>query len=232
MGFVSLFCWFNLPAIKQLLLGNSMIDQATLITYLAVLLGFVFIPGPAVLLTLAKATSSGSRAGIATGLGIALGDLVHTFMAVVGISAVIMTSALLFNIVKFIGVAYLVYLGVREIFSKSEGSLVRTTSKTTSKQAFKQAVILEVFNPKSAMFFLAFLPQFVNPANGSVSSQVFILGVLFILMGLLSTITVSISAGKVSAYLKSKPTILKWQNKVIGSIYCSLGLRLALQDRT
>ncbi|MEM8755273.1 MAG: LysE family transporter, partial [Pseudomonadota bacterium] len=88
-----------------------MIDQTTLATYLAILLGFVFLPGPAVLLTLARSSASGSRAGIATGLGIAVGDMVHTIMAVIGVSAIIYASAFLFTLIKYLGAAYLIYLG-------------------------------------------------------------------------------------------------------------------------
>ena len=99
-----------------------MIDQTTLVTYLAVLLGFVFMPGPAVLMTLARASSSGTRIGIATALGIAVGDFVHTVMAVVGMSAVILASAFLFSLIKYLGAAYLVYLGLRAIFEKTESN--------------------------------------------------------------------------------------------------------------
>ena len=208
-----------------------MIDQQTLITYLAILLGFVFIPGPAVLLTLARATSSGTRVGIATALGIAAGDLVHTAMAVIGISAIVMTSALMFTLVKYIGAAYLVYLGIRAFREKFDGSAVQPSIRMTSNEAFRQAILAEVLNPKSAMFFLAFLPQFVKPENGMVSVQLIVLGVLFVMMGLISTIVVAMSAGSVSRYLHKSPTIVRWQGKVVGSIYCGLGLRLALQER-
>ena len=91
-----------------------MVDTTTLITYGAIVLGFVFIPGPATLLTVTRAVSSGTKVGIATGTGIAAGDVVHTFMAIVGISAIIAASAMLFNIIKYIGAAYLVYLGIRQ----------------------------------------------------------------------------------------------------------------------
>lgn len=96
-----------------------MVDPATLITYVAVVLGFVFIPGPATILTVARATSSGVRVGIATGAEIAAGDLVHTVMAIVGISAIIAASAVLFSIIKYLGAAYLVFLGIRAILEKS-----------------------------------------------------------------------------------------------------------------
>lgn len=208
-----------------------MIDQTTLLTYLAILLGFVFIPGPAVILTLARATGSGTRVGLATGLGIAAGDLVHTAMTVLGLSAVIFASAFMFSLIKYLGAAYLVYLGIIMIFDRRQTGLQREAVQITPRLAFRQAVIAEVLNPKSALFFLAFLPQFVQPENGLVPLQLTVLGVLFVAMGLLSTVTVAISAGSVSGFLRSNPFVLRWQNTAIGAIYCALGLRLALQER-
>ena len=208
-----------------------MIDQTTLIAYLAILTGFVFLPGPAVVLTLARATASGTRVGLATGFGIAVGDLVHTAMAVLGLSAVILTSAFLFNVIKYLGAAYLVYLGVRAILDKSPLMTGTATPAITAPQAFRQAVLAEVLNPKSAMFFLAFLPQFVRPENGAVALQLLILGVLFVAMGLVTTIIVAICSGGVGRFLRRHPAVQRWQNKVVGGIYCVLGLRLAFEQR-
>lgn len=208
-----------------------MVDQTVLITYVLIVLGFVFIPGPATLLTVARATSSGTRVGLATGAGIALGDVLHTIMAIVGISAIIATSALLFSIVKYLGAAYLVYLGVRAILEKAPVVPGAHALQLTPAKAFRQGVLAEVLNPKSALFFLAFLPQFVQPENGSVLLQLTILGLVFVLLGLLSTLIFAMCAGQLGAYLRRNPTVLKWQGKVVGSIYCALGLRLALQER-
>ncbi|MEO1200615.1 MAG: LysE family translocator [Pseudomonadota bacterium] len=208
-----------------------MIDPATLITYLLVLLGFVFIPGPAVLLTVARATSSGTKAGLATGLGIAVGDLIHTMLAVIGLSAIILASATLFTIIKYLGAAYLIYLGIRAILERAPAGLDIVSPRFTAGRAFRQAVILEVLNPKSALFFLAFLPQFVVPENGMVALQLTTLGILFVLMGLLSTVVFALGAGGIGTFLRHNPVVLRWQGKVVGSIYCALGVRLALQER-
>lgn len=208
-----------------------MIDQTTLFTYLAILLGFVFIPGPAVILTLARATSSGTKVGIATGLGIAVGDVIHTVMTVVGLSAILLTSAFAFNLVKYLGAAYLVYLGIRAIMEKTEIASLNRAQLVTAPQAFKQAVLAEVLNPKSAMFFLAFLPQFVRPENGAVAIQLTILGLLFVAMGLLSTVAVALFSGGVGTFLRKNPAVRRWQGKFVGGIYCALGLRLALQEK-
>ncbi|WP_136657702.1 LysE family translocator [Nitratireductor sp. XY-223] len=208
-----------------------MIDQTTLITYLAVLLGFVFIPGPAVLLTLARASSGGTRVGIATGLGIAVGDIIHTAMVVLGLSAVILASAFLFNLVKYLGAAYLIYLGIRAILERPHDPHLSAAPRMTPARALRQAILAEVLNPKSAMFFLAFLPQFVNPANGAVALQLTILGVLFVALGLLSTVVVAVSAGSVGSFLRRNPGIFRWQGKFTGTIFCALGVRLALQEK-
>jgi threonine/homoserine/homoserine lactone efflux protein len=209
-----------------------MIDHSTLITYLAVLTGFVFIPGPAVLMTLARSASSGTRVGVATGIGIAVGDLAHTVMAVLGLSAILLASAVLFNIIKYIGAAYLVYLGIKAILERTERpSDLRSAPAMTVPRAFRQAVLAEILNPKSAIFFLAFLPQFVQTQKGAVPLQLTILGTLFIVMGLVSTMIFAIGAGRIGGFLRKNSAIARWQGKVVGAIYCALGIRLALQDR-
>lgn len=208
-----------------------MIDLTTLATYVVIVTGFVFIPGPATLLTVARATTSGTRVGIATGAGIAAGDLVHTLMAVVGLSAIIATSALLFSLVKYAGAAYLVYLGIRALFERTSADLGQGTLPIAAGRAFRQAILAEVLNPKTALFFLAFLPQFVDPANGSIALQLTTLGVLFVVLGLVSTVIFAVGAGSLGRFLRRHPLVLKWQGKVVGSIYCALGARLALQER-
>ncbi|MBV6658708.1 MAG: LysE family translocator [Devosiaceae bacterium] len=208
-----------------------MVEPATLLTYCLVVLGFVFIPGPATILTVARATSSGTRVGLATASGIAVGDLIHTAMAVIGISAVIMASAFLFTLIKYLGAAYLVYLGIRAILDRSVPDMGATAPALTARTAFHQAIVAEVLNPKTALFFLAFLPQFVDPANGLIALQLTIFGVVLVLLGLLSTVVFALSAGSLGAFLRRNPTVLKWQGKVVGGIYCALGVRLALQER-
>ena len=208
-----------------------MIDPAILLTYAIVVLGFVFIPGPATLLTIARATTSGTRVGIATGAGITAGDILHTAMAVIGLSAIIAAAATLFTIVKYLGAAYLVYLGLRAIFERADTDLGQGRLPITAPQAFRQAILAEVLNPKTALFFLAFLPQFVVPENGFVMVQLTLLGVIFALLGFVSTIVYSVAAGGLGAFLRRNPTVLRWQGKVVGGIYCALGLRLALQER-
>ncbi len=208
-----------------------MIDQATLITYILIVLGFVFIPGPATILTVARATTSGTRVGIATGLGIAVGDLIHTALAVIGISAIILASAFLFSVIKYLGAAYLVYLGIKALLEKMPAATNSRTIVISAPTAFRQAILAEVLNPKTALFFLAFLPQFVNPENGSVMLQLTTLGVILVFLGLFSTVVFALTAGKVGSFLRRNPSVLRWQSKIVGSVYCALGVRLAFQER-
>ena len=208
-----------------------MIDTATLVTYVAIVTGFVFIPGPATLLTIARATSSGARVGIATGAGIAAGDVIHTVMAIVGISAIIAASAVWFSVIKYAGAAYLVFLGVQAILTRAPIDPTAGMLPITASTAFRQAVLAEVLNPKTALFFLAFLPQFVDPNKGPVALQLALLGVIFVFLGLVSTVVFAISAGSLGTFLRKNPTVLKWQGRIVGSIYCALGVRLALQER-
>ena len=207
------------------------IDLTTLITYVAIVTGFVFIPGPATVLTVARATTSGTKVGIATGLGIAVGDIIHTAMAVLGISALLLTSAFLFTVVKYLGAAYLIYLGIRAIMEKVPVNTEALAPPLTPSVAFKQAILAELLNPKTALFFLAFLPQFVEPENGLVFLQLTVLGLILVVLGLTSTIFFAVTSCSVGGFLRRNPAVLRWQGKVVGAIYCALGLRLALQER-
>jgi threonine/homoserine/homoserine lactone efflux protein len=208
-----------------------MVHLQTLLTYAVVVLGLFLIPGPAVLLVLGRASTGGRRVGIATGLGIASGDLLHTLFATVGLSAILMTSALAFSIVKYAGVAYLAYLGVRAIIEKGSDLQIGTPRLAAAGPAYRQAVLAELLNPKTAMFFLAFLPQFVHPAHGLVTLQLATLGLVFALMSAGYTALIACVAGQFSQWLARHRRIGRWQGKLIGSIYLMLGLRLALQTR-
>lgn len=208
-----------------------MIDLSTLITYMIVVLGLFLIPGPAVLLTVARAASGGPRIGVATGFGVAAGDLVHTIMATIGLSAILMTSSLAFSIVKYAGVAYLIYLGIRALIEKTEPFGLPTARPITAGTAFRQAMLAETLNPKTALFFLAFLPQFVNPQNGSPVLQLATLGIVFVLMSAAYTALIALGAGSLTGFLRRNAGIWRWQGKVVGAIYIGLGLRLAMQDR-
>jgi len=205
-----------------------MIDPATLVAYVLVVLGLFLIPGPAVLLVLARAMSGGRRVGIATGLGIALGDLVHATMATFGLSAVLMTSATAFSIVKYAGAGYLIYLGIRAFFEKPRGLEFPTARTVEARYAFRQAILTEVLNPKTALFFLAFLPQFVDVSRGGVGTQILGLGLVFMLLGTITDGLYAVTAGTAAAWLRGSPRLLSSGRWVSGGMYVGLGLAAAL----
>ena len=208
-----------------------MISHDVLTTYLIVVLGLMIIPGPATLLTLARLVSGGRRAGMATGLGIAAGDFVHATMATFGLSALLATSALAFQAVKYAGVAYLVYLGIKAFLEKSGSLDLPAAQMVSPMQAFRQGLFTEILNPKTALFFLAFLPQFIHPESGSVIVQFSLLGIIFVGLSICVTSVLAIAAGSVRGWLGRNRSIGRWQGKVIGSIYMALGVRLAFQQQ-
>lgn len=206
-------------------------DSATLLTYAIIVAGYAALPGPSVLLTIARSISSGTRAGIATSLGIALGDLIHTTLAVLGVSAILFASAVAFSLMKYLGAAYLIYLGFKAFREPASSLELPAEARISPKQALKQGLLCEALNPKSALFFLAFLPQFVRLEAGSVTSQLLVLGLTFVVIGIAVTASYALAAGRVGAFLRRSPGAAKWQNKFAGGIYCTLGLHLVLQER-
>ena len=210
-----------------------MLDLSTLGTFVAVVLGLFLIPGPAVLLVLTRTVHGGRKAGILTGLGIAVGDFIHTLGASVGLSALLMTSALAFNAVKFVGAGYLIYLGVRALREKQAGanSPAPALPPVSGSKAFFQAIPAEVLNPKTALFFLAFLPQFVHPEHGSTFLQFATLGLIFVGMSALYTTLIVLTIRPLGKFVKRLTWLTRWQNKLIGVLFISLGLRVATQTR-
>lgn len=208
-----------------------MIDLKTLVTFMGIVIGLFLIPGPAVLLTLGRTLAGGLRAGLLTGLGIALGDIIHVMFSVLGLSAILMTSAVAFQVVKFAGVAYLIYLGVRSLLEKPHDLTVPQVKSVSSRQAFQQGLLTELLNPKTALFFLAFLPQFTHPERGAIPVQLLTLGIVFVILSVLYTSVVALGSHQAGSWLKRHPAVGRWQGKVVGSIYLLLGARLALQHR-
>jgi threonine/homoserine/homoserine lactone efflux protein len=208
-----------------------MIDSHTLLTYVAVVFGLFLIPGPAVLLVLAQATTGGRSVGMACGAGIACGDLLHTVLATVGLSAILMTSAVAFSIVKYAGVIYLLYLGIRALKDGGVDLQFAAARRVTPSLAFRQAILAEVLNPKTALFFLAFLPQFVRPEHGMAVLQFAMLGLIFAAMSIVYTVLLAIGASKVGGWLRRHRGIGRWQGRVVGTIYLALGARLAFQQQ-
>ncbi len=208
-----------------------MFELAPLLTYVAVVIGLFLIPGPAVLLVITRTVQGGRKVGVATGLGVACGDLVHTLCAALGLSAILMTSATAFNAVKWAGACYLIYLGVRAFMAKSSAYGRAELPAVTPPQAFFQAVGAEVLNPKTAIFFLAFLPQFVHPESGSSLVQFAVLGLLFSALSAVYTSLISLAIRPLSRAIKGLARLRRWEGKIIGSLFVGLGVKIAFQQR-
>ena len=163
-----------------------------MLSFIAIVLLLFLIPGPAVIITITQTLKSGKKNGIYTALGIGLGDLVHTLAAVLGLSAILMKSATAFEVVKYIGVAYLVYLGIQMLLTKPKKIEQPTVEQSPASTSFRQGFLAEILNPKTALFFLAFLPQFVQHNEQSVTSQLLTLGITFVVMSALYTILLAV----------------------------------------
>lgn len=185
-------------------------------------------PGNDMLYVATRSTSQGVKAGIVSALGIGVGCMVHIFAAVVGLSALIAQSAVAFIIIKYIGAGYLVYLGMRSIISKTQAFNVTAKKEELSySRMFWQGVITNVLNPKVALFFLAFLPQFIDITAKHAWPQILFLGSWFDIGGTLINILVAVLFGKIGGWFSRSAWFQKWQNKVTGAILIGLGIKVA-----
>ena len=207
-------------------------DFSTLLAYVIVVILLFLIPGPAVLLTITRTVQNGRKGGIMAGLGIATGDFLHTLFATVGLSTILMTSALAFNFIKYAGAVYLLYLGIREMTSKPSEPRLPKVKSTGAIKSFVTATVAEVLNPKTALFFLAFLPQFVHLERGHVATQFLILGAVFVSLSVMYTtsIVLGVSAlGKMAKRTTWISRLSRLSGKFVGAIYIGLGLKVAFQ---
>jgi threonine/homoserine/homoserine lactone efflux protein len=179
-----------------------------------------------VLYIVVQSAEQGRRVGLASVAGIHLGTLVHVAAAVAGLSALIVASAVAFSMVKYAGAAYLVYLGVRKLLEREPVALQRR--RVPLRRAFTRGIVVNVLNPKTALFFLAFLPQFVDADRGGVWSQALALGLVFVALGLVSDSLYALVAGTVGELLRRRRTFLQYGS---GVVYIGLGTIAALAKR-
>jgi threonine/homoserine/homoserine lactone efflux protein len=199
----------------------------TLSLFLLAALGLLFIPGPAVLFVMTRSVDQGRRGGAISSLGIGAADLIHTTAAAFGLSALLLTSALAFTVVKYLGAAYLIYLGIRTLLRRGDPRLTERAEPKTLPRMFLQGMVVELLNPKTALFFLAFLPQFVDPARGTVTLQFLLFGSLYAVLGFCSLTVYGLVAGTTATLLKGSTHFQRLQRYVTGSIYIALGLTAA-----
>lgn len=207
-----------------------MTDPASFSIFLAAVAVITVTPGPDTFYVLGRSLEQGRLAGIVSALGILVGNLGHTTAAAVGLSALLMTSAIAFNMVKYVGAAYLIYLGVQAILSRDRTHTLPTTPPAGLPKVFGQAVLTNLLNPKAALFFLAFIPQFINPAAGPAALQTLLLGGIVAATSSLWLALIGALVATAGQNLRRSPRMVAIQQWVTGSLFIGLGLRLAIAD--
>ena len=215
-----------------------MFDSARFLLFLTAALLLAIAPGPGMLYVLARSLAGGKREGVLSALGTFLGGMVHVFAAALGVSIILAKSAIAFATVKYIGAAYLCFLGVRMIFDarKEKANAIEATSEDVSRTVKRarnplwQGVATEVLNPKTALFFLSFIPQFVNRGGGHVFLQFLALGTISVVMNTTADLMVIALAGPLGERIRSSATFRRRQRIVTGAIMIGLGTYLATSE--
>jgi threonine/homoserine/homoserine lactone efflux protein len=207
-------------------------EASTLALFAVAAVTLLVIPGPAVLYIVTRSVDQGRAAGLASVCGIHVGTLLHVAAAALGLSALLVSSATAYDTVRWLGAAYLVWLGVRRLLARDEEGTAAGAGpgapRPGLRRIFAQGVVVNVLNPKTALFFFAFLPQFVDTSRGSVPFQVVVLGVAFVLLGLVSDGAYALLAATGAGWLRRRPRVARTSRLVSGGVLISLGVTTAL----
>jgi threonine/homoserine/homoserine lactone efflux protein len=206
-------------------------DSATLLLFAAAALALIVVPGPAVLYIVAQSIDRGRLAGFVSALGIAVGGLVHVTAAAIGLSSLLVSSATAFAVVKYAGAAYLIGLGLHTLVVRRDERPVEVTRERGLRRRFLQGVVVNVLNPKTALFFFAFLPQFVDADKGSAALQLGVLGLMFVGLAVVCDSVWALAAGTASDRLRGSRRFLAVQRYVSGSVFVGLGALTAVAKR-
>ena len=200
-------------------------DGSTLLLFAGASLALLLVPGPAVIYVVTRSLDQGRSAGIVSMLGVETGTFAYALGAAVGLSALIASSATAFTVVKYAGAAYLIYLGVRTLLQR--GQEQQETLPSARSRLFVKGMLVQLLNPKIAIFFVAFLPQFVDPARGTVALQTLVLGTIFTLLAVLSDSAYALAAAAAGGWLRGRRS-RGWLAKLSGAVYIGLGATAAL----
>lgn len=200
---------------------------STIMLFLLASLGLLLVPGPAVLYIVARSAAQGRRAGLASVGGVELASLSHALAAAVGLSAILLTSALAFSVVKYVGAAYLIYLGVHTLLRRDAERDIPGLAPRRLSRLFANGYLVNLLNPKTALWFYAFLPQFVDPARGSAVVQILLFGVLFVLLASCTDSCYAVLGSTLGRWLATKARVRRGQRYVTGGIYIALGVSAA-----
>jgi threonine/homoserine/homoserine lactone efflux protein len=198
-------------------------DLSTLVVFAAAALALAVVPGPAVLYIVARSVDQGRFAGLVSALGIGVGSLVHVTAATIGLSSLLASSATAFTVVKYAGAAYLILLGIHRLLTREEVVETAARPPRALRRIFRDGVIVNVLNPKTALFFLAFLPQFVDPNQGAATLQILVLGLIFTVIALSSDSLWAIAAGTLGGWLRRSRWYLGVKRWVTGTALVVLG---------
>jgi threonine/homoserine/homoserine lactone efflux protein len=207
-----------------------MLDLAHLPLFLLASAILLLTPGPAVLYIIARSVDQGRRAGLVSVCSIEVGNFMHVIAATLGLSALLLSSAVAFAIVKYLGAAYLIYLGLRKLFTHQAIQAPGNQQPQSLRRIFSQGVMVAALNPKTALFFVAFLPQFVDPSQGLIAGQMLVLGCMFVLLALISDSMYALVAGTAAQWFKGSSSAVRAERYVVGSVYIGLGVTAALAD--
>lgn len=205
-----------------------MLSWSTIVLFSAAALVLLIVPGPAVLYVVARSMDQGRMAGFVSVLAVSTGAYCQIVGAALGISALILTSTLAFSVIKFLGAVYLIYLGVQKFFEREVPTAVDKPEVQKLSSIFRQGVLVSLLNPKSALFFFAFLPPFVDPTRGAVQAQILLLGLIFVGLALCSDSMYALGASKLGEWLKGNAGFVQRQRYFTGGIYVVLGVATAL----
>jgi threonine/homoserine/homoserine lactone efflux protein len=210
-----------------------MLDPATLLVFMAAGLTLNLTPGPDMLYVAARSTAEGRAAGVVSALGIAAGTLVHIAALALGLSALLDAVPLAYDAVRLAGAGYLVWLGARALLRPGAAAGAAALAPASRWRVFRQGAVTNVLNPKVALFFLAFLPQFVDPARGSAAAQIVALGLLFNVSGTVVNVLVALGASRAGAWLRRSGggRAGRTMQRATGVVFVALGVRLALTSR-
>ena len=207
-----------------------MLDVSWLLFTIASLV-LIVTPGQDMVLVMSRSIAQGAAAGVVTAAGVSVGLVGHTVLATLGLGAVLRTSEWLFLALKLIGAAYLVYLGVGLLRTKATALVVQSSSKRSLARLFVDGALSNISNPKIAVFYFAFLPQFVLPGAANPTLSVFVLGLLFAALTFFVKGPVGYFAGLLSGWLRSRTSVLAWLYRSSGAVLVALGLKLAFERR-
>jgi threonine/homoserine/homoserine lactone efflux protein len=205
----------------------------SIILFMISALALNFSPGPSILYILSRSVGQGREAGLVSVLGLATATLIHAVAMALGLSTLLLYSPLAFAVVKYLGAAYLIYLGVSALLSRGTFHAATTAGAAPLSlgAVYRQGVVTDLLNPKVALFFIAFLPQFVDPSVGSPTLQILFFGLLFHVTGVPVNLMVALAGGRLATLLARRPGWARMQNWISGTVLLALGLRLALSEQ-